>query len=200
MAVVRFLFIRLWMWRNIFAGISFWCFAVGSRFLYPLCCLCKINDVWLEEFKVGSLQRCVQKDVDTSDISDLTVPWMSFFFLVMPNWFCCTEAANYETRIVLCSCGIPSRNLSVIPECLRNENHLYQFPDRLVLVALVMLFEALRLPLAMISRRKLSWADVLCRTMLLFVVLEFGWNVLLVSGLTYGNLVRGNPRWCFLFP
>ena len=34
----------------------------------------------------------------------------------------------------------------------------------------------------------------------LYVVVGFGWNVLLVSFLTYGNPARGNLWWCFLFP
>ena len=74
-------------------------------------------------------------------------------FPVFPKWFRCTEAANDDTRIVFCACGISSRNLSVIPECWRNVPHLSQFPDCLVAVALEMPLEASRLPLAMISRR-----------------------------------------------
>ena len=49
--------------------------------------------------------------------------------------------------------GFISRNLSVIPECLRNVPHLSQLPDCLVAVALAMPLEASRLPLAMISKR-----------------------------------------------
>ena len=56
-------------------------------------------------------------------------------FPCFPNWFRCTEAANDDTRIVFCACGITSRNLSVIPECLSNVPHLYQFPDCLVSAA-----------------------------------------------------------------
>ena len=62
-------------------------------------------------------------------------------FLVVTNWFRCTEAVNDDTRIVLCSCGIPPMNSYVIPECLRNFPHLSQFPDCLVAVALAMLLE-----------------------------------------------------------
>ena len=51
------------------------------------------------------------------------------------------------------ACGIPSRNLSVIPECWMNVSHLSQFPECFVAVALAMPLEASRLPLAMISRR-----------------------------------------------
>ena len=84
-------------------------------------------------------------------MADLKVLWRSICFLVSPNWFRCTEAENDDTRVVLCSCGIPHRNSSVIPECLSNVPHLSQFPDLLVSVALEMLLEASRLPLAMIS-------------------------------------------------
>ena len=100
-----------------------------------------------------SVQRCVRKDADTFNMSDLTVPWRSICFLVFPEWFRCTGAANDDTRIVFCACGIPSRNLSVIPECWRNVPHLSQLPECLVAVALTMPLEALRLPLAMISSR-----------------------------------------------
>ena len=65
---------------------------------------------------------------------------------------CRTEAANDDTRIVFCACGIPSRVLSVILECLRNITHLSQLPECLVAVAFAMPLEASRLPLVMISR------------------------------------------------
>ena len=52
-----------------------------------------------------------------------------FVSLCFRNWFCCTEAANDDTRIVFCYCGIPPRNLSVISECLRNVPHISQLPD-----------------------------------------------------------------------
>ena len=84
-------------------------------------------------------------------MADLTVPWRSTCFPVFPDWFRRTEAANDDTRIVFCACGIPSRSLSVIPEFLRNIPHLSQLPECLVAVALEMPLEASRLPLAMIS-------------------------------------------------
>ena len=86
-------------------------------------------------------------------MADLTVPWRSICFPFFLNWFRRTEAANDDTRVVFCACGIPSSNLSVIPECWSNVPHLSQLPDCLVAVALAMPFEASRLPLAMISRR-----------------------------------------------
>ena len=78
---------------------------------------------------------------------DLTFPWRSICFLIFPDCFCRTEAANDDTRIVFCAYGISSRNLSVIPECWRNVYHLSQLPDCLVAVALAMPLEASRLPL-----------------------------------------------------
>ena len=93
-------------------------------------------------------------------MEDLTVLWRIICFLVVTNWFCCIEAANDDTRIVLCSCGIPPRNVYVIPECFRNVHHIYQLPDCLVAVVLVMPLEALRLTLAMVSSRSRFWASV----------------------------------------
>ena len=75
-------------------------------------------------------------------MADLTVPWRSICLLVFTNYFCRTEAANDDTMIVFCACGIPSRNLSVIPECWKNVPHLSQFSDCLVTVALAMPLEA----------------------------------------------------------
>ena len=86
-------------------------------------------------------------------MADLTVLWRSRCFLVFTNWFCRTKAANDDTRIVFCACGITYRNLSVISDCRRNVPHLYQLLDCLVTVALAMTLEAPRLLLAMISRR-----------------------------------------------
>ena len=75
-----------------------------------------------------------------------------YFFLVGPNWFLCTEAANDDTRVFLCYCGIPPSNSSAMSECLRNVYHLSQLLDCLVAVALVMLLDELRMTLAIIYR------------------------------------------------
>ena len=56
---------------------------------------------------VGSPQRCAWKDADTSDMADLTVLWRSICFLVVLNWFLCTEVVNDDTRIFLYLCGTP---------------------------------------------------------------------------------------------
>ena len=65
----------------------------------------------------------------------------------------CTGEANYDTRVVVCSYGIPPSNFSAMPECLINVHHLYQLPDFFVAVALAMPLDMLSLKLAMISRR-----------------------------------------------
>ena len=98
-------------------------------------------------------QGCVCKNADTSDMADLAVLWRSIYFFVVPNWFLCTDAANDDTMIVLCSCGIPFKHLSMIPECVSNVHHLSLLPDFLVAVDLEMTLVASRLSLAMISRR-----------------------------------------------
>ena len=38
--------------------------------------------------------------------------------MVVPNWFLCTDAVNYDKRNVLCSCRIPPNNVSLMPECV----------------------------------------------------------------------------------
>ena len=76
-----------------------------------------------------------------------------YFFLVVSNWFLCTDAANDETRIFLCCFVIPPNNSSDMPECVSNVHHLYQLTDFLVVVALAMPLVPLSLPLSIISRR-----------------------------------------------
>ena len=71
----------------------------------------------------------------------------------MTNWFLCTDTVNDATMIVLCFYGNPPKNLSAMPECVRNVHRLSQLPDCLVAVALEMPLVVLRLPLAIISRR-----------------------------------------------
>ena len=44
----------------------------------------------------------------------------------MLNWFLFTEAANDDTSIVFCSCGIPPRHFYLMPEYLNNVHHLSQ--------------------------------------------------------------------------
>ena len=95
------------MWRTSLAGIAFWCLVVGSRVLEPPSCWFKSKGVWPEDSRVRLLWRRIQKDVDTSNIVNLKVPLRSFCFLVVTNWFCCTEAENDNTRILLCYCGTP---------------------------------------------------------------------------------------------
>ena len=47
-----------------------------------------------------------------------------FFFFVVQKWFHCIDETNDNTMIVLCSCGIPHNNLPVMPECVRNVQHI----------------------------------------------------------------------------
>ena len=58
-------------------------------------------------------------------------------FLVVPNWFRHTEAANDNTRISSAPVESPPSNLSAITVCLRTVHHLFQLPDCLVVVVLV---------------------------------------------------------------
>ena len=83
----------------------------------------------------------------------LAVIWRILDFFVVPNLFICTDAANDNTKIVLFSCGIPYRNLFFMPMCVRNVHHLYQLPDCLVAVDLVIPLVMLRMSLVEISRR-----------------------------------------------
>ena len=76
----------------------------------------RLRDLYPDAYRVGSPQRCVQKDIDTSDTSDLTVLWRSFGLHVAPNWFLCTDSVNDDTRIVFFPCGIPSRNFLCVCE------------------------------------------------------------------------------------
>ena len=125
--------------------------------------------------------------------------------LVVPNWFCRTEAANDDKRILICSCGIPPRNSSVIPEFLGNVHHLYQLPDWLVALALAMPLEASRLPLAMIFRRKRSWATVWCGTMPLsehFLLYLFQWYRLIIVSARWKAplwVIDGRPHLMYLY-
>ena len=99
---------------------------------------------------VGSLRICVWKDADTSDMAVLTVTRKSFCLFFVPNLFLGNDAANDGTIIVLCYCGIPPNNFSVIPECVINVHHLSQLPDFLDAVALTIMLVVSRLPLVMI--------------------------------------------------
>ena len=61
-----------------------------------------------------------------------------FLSFIVKNWFLRTDAENDDMMIVLRSFGIPPKNLYVIPECVRNLHHLYQLPECLAAVYLVM--------------------------------------------------------------
>ena len=83
-------------------------------------------------------------------MADLTVSWRRVFFFVVPNLFICTDATNYDTVIVLCSCGIPQKKFSMIPDYVRNLHHLSQLPDCLAQVDLDMPLVMSRMSLVMI--------------------------------------------------
>ena len=112
--------------------------------------------------RAGSLQRYVQKDADTSDMAALTVPWRSEDFIVVPNWFIRTDAANDKENIFLAPHWSPSSIFSSTPICVRNVNYLSQFPDRLSAVSLVINLVVLMMLIETISRRQSLCAVVLC--------------------------------------
>ena len=128
---------------------------VTVAFLTPFFCVQNVGEILSARWRIPLLWE------GFSAFSVKTyIPFLKDAFPGCANWFRRTEAENDDIRIVFCACGIPPRNLSAIPECLRNVHHLYQFPDYLVAVALAMPLEASRLTLAMISSRKCSWAAV----------------------------------------
>ena len=103
--------------------MDLWCFVGGSTALYPHRCRCRIRENFPDASKFGSPQRFIRKDVDTSNTEALTVPWRSLGLRVDPNVFPCTDAENDDNRIVFFTCGILSRNLFVMPVCVRNVHH-----------------------------------------------------------------------------
>lgn len=79
--------------------------------------------------------------------------WKSVTLFVVPKWFLPTDAANYDTIVVLDLCWIESRNLSSTPACVGNVHHLYYFPECLIIVALEIPSIALMMMIAKIYRR-----------------------------------------------
>ena len=108
----------------------------GSSDLYPLSFHFRIRAFGTDASRVGSLQRVIRKDADTSDMATLTVPWISLVILVVTNWFLCTDDVNHDTSVTLDLCWSLSNNLSSTPACVINLHHLYQFPHFLVAVDL----------------------------------------------------------------
>ena len=106
-----------------------------------------------DAYRFRSPQRCVQKDVDTSDTEALTVTWSSLGLTVAPNYFLRTDTTNDDTMIVFSTCGIPFSNFFLMHVCERNVHHIYQFPDCLVAVALAITLVISRMLLAITSRR-----------------------------------------------
>ena len=66
------------------AEIAVWCLAGGSTDFYPCIYLCRIRYFFPGVSRVRSLQRAVQKDTDTSNIEDFTVPFSSLDFFTVP--------------------------------------------------------------------------------------------------------------------
>ena len=108
----------------------------GYTYFYPCSFRCRLMDLCLDASRVGSPQRCVRKDVDTSDNAAMTVPWRILGLCVAPKWFICTDAMNDEKIILFSLYGIPSSNLFVMPVCVSNVHHLSQLPLCLVAVVL----------------------------------------------------------------
>ena len=81
------------------------------------------------------------------------VPWRSLVLRTALNWFLHTDALNDDTRIVFSPFWIPSRNLFVMPVCVRNVHHISQFTDFLVAVALSIISVISGMLLVKISRR-----------------------------------------------
>ena len=141
------------MWNTSLDGMAFWCFVGGSTDFYPHTFICRIRYLCSDVSRARSPQRCVRKDVDTSNTAALTVLWKSLDLLVAPNWFLYTDTVNDYTRIFLYSCGIPSNNLFLMPVCVSNVHHLSQLPCCLVVLTLYIPLVVLRMPLVIISRR-----------------------------------------------
>ena len=64
----------------------------GSTALYPHICCFRIRDLFPDASRVRSPQRCIRKDIYTSDMVALTAMWRSLDFLVAPNWFLLIDA------------------------------------------------------------------------------------------------------------
>ena len=81
-----------------------------------------------------------------------------YVFWLCRTGFVALRRANDDTRVSSDIVVSPPRNSFAIPVCLRNVTHLYQFPDSLVAVAVLMPLKASRLPL-MLFVRWLSFFD-----------------------------------------
>ena len=82
----------------------------------------------------------------------MTVPWRTLDLSVVTDFFLCTDAANYDTMIVLSPCGITSRNVLLTPVFVRGVNHTSQFPYCVVAVYLV-----IYLVMSRILLMKITW-------------------------------------------
>ena len=105
MDVIKWYFFFLRTYNYSLVGTDFLCLVGGYTILQPCIRRCRMRDFWPNFSWKRLLWRAVLKDVGTYNMSDLTVLRSSFYFLVVSNWFCCNDAAKYETRMVLLSCG-----------------------------------------------------------------------------------------------
>ena len=55
-----------------------------------------MRDFWPDFSRDRPIQRAIPKDADTPNMADLSVPWRSFIFFVIKNWFCRTDAEKEE--------------------------------------------------------------------------------------------------------
>ena len=182
------------------SGMAFWCFVGGSTYFWSRSCRCMIREFCTDASRVGSPRRFVRKDAYTSDTTSLTVTWRSLELFVVPNLFFCTYVVNDDTIIVLYHCGIPSRDLSLMPVCERNLHHLSQLPDCLVVVTLGIPLVVSRMSLVTISRRWYFRAEVWYGMMRLYVVEEWIFKYLLGNDMRCGNALRVILIWCSWFP
>ena len=120
---------------------------------YTCICCCGLRGLCPDASRVGSPQRRIWKDVDTSDTTALAFLWRSLGLRVAKNWFLHTDAENDDTMIVFSPCGIPSSIFFMMPVCVSNAHHLSQFPDCLIAVALAIPSVVSRMLLVTIYRR-----------------------------------------------
>ena len=110
-------------------------------------------DNWPGVYRDRSLQRAVLKDAGISNTVALTVLWRILALFFVPNWFRCINSENDDTMMVLSYCDRLSRNLSLVPTCVRDVQHQSQLSYFLDTVALCIPLVILKIMLATKSRR-----------------------------------------------
>ena len=153
MAVLRWECCFLWIFNISLSSIKFWGLFGGCTVLYSCICICRMRNFFPGVSKSRSLKRAVLKGSDTPNMAALTVPWSSFVFLVVPNYFCWTNYVKEYRSLVLSSCDIPSRNFALALVWVRKVYHRYQFLYCLAAVVLYIHLVASIILVAKISRR-----------------------------------------------